>query len=59
MNIFMDIIKNSEKVNITVKNEITGQLIMLVYYDSTFQWRIILVLITVWILMWYISNKPF
>ena len=43
----MDIIKNSEKVNITVKNEITGQLIMLVYYDSTFQWRIILVLITV------------
>jgi hypothetical protein len=43
----MDIIINSDKVNITVQNDITGKLIMLVYYDSTLQWRITVVLITV------------
>ena len=37
MTIFMDIIINSDKLNITVQNDITGKLIMLVYYDSTMQ----------------------
>jgi hypothetical protein len=37
MNIFVDIIINSEQVNINVKNDITGELIMLVHYDSTLQ----------------------
>lgn len=33
----MDIIINSDKVNIAVQNDITGKLIMLVYYESTLQ----------------------
>jgi len=37
MNIFMDIIINGDKVNITVQNDITGKLIMLVHYDSKLQ----------------------
>jgi hypothetical protein len=33
----MDIIINSDKVNITIQNDITGKLIMFVYYDSLLQ----------------------
>lgn len=43
----MDIIINSDKVNITIQNDITGKLIMFVYYDSLLQLRITVVLISV------------